>query len=248
MWALGCLLYSFCYGSHPFANATQLQIVNANVRYPPTAPDGRPVNAMALAIVQALLQQQVRPCTAFSASCSSRKLLTLTCPLRSQPLLRPNIFQVKAAVEHVLAGGSAATLPALTPLAHPNPSPATPSTAPSLPTPPPGRLLPQQMPFYSPPLLNQPTATPPASSSWSPVVFDATPAQPRADACQAAASAPPTEWAHFDDDDAQQQQQPEEDRQQRSREGSVTKSAVVAAGVNIPTGSERDGCGFPTQL
>jgi hypothetical protein len=59
MWALGCLLFTLCYCCHPFANATQLQIVNANVRYPPVAPDGKPVNAIALAIMQALLQQQV---------------------------------------------------------------------------------------------------------------------------------------------------------------------------------------------
>ncbi len=95
MWALGCLLYSFCYCCHPFAAATQLQIVNANVRYPPTAPDGQPVNAVALAIMQALLQQQVpahgmsllrqtsrhyflaitRICSRYSARASSRSKL-----------------------------------------------------------------------------------------------------------------------------------------------------------------------------
>ncbi len=59
LWALGCLLYTLCYSCHPFTDATQLQIVNANVRYHPTAPGGQPVNAAALAIMQALLQQQV---------------------------------------------------------------------------------------------------------------------------------------------------------------------------------------------
>ena len=40
MWALGCLLYTLCYCVHPFMNATQLQIVNANVRFPATVPGG----------------------------------------------------------------------------------------------------------------------------------------------------------------------------------------------------------------
>jgi serine/threonine protein kinase len=66
MWALGCLLYTLCYGTHPFASATQLQIVNANVRYPQAAPGGQPVNPVALAILQALLQQQVPVYLAFS--------------------------------------------------------------------------------------------------------------------------------------------------------------------------------------
>lgn len=61
MWALGCLLYTLCYCSHPFTDATQLQIVNANVRYPKTVPGGQPVAPLALAVIQALLQQQVPP-------------------------------------------------------------------------------------------------------------------------------------------------------------------------------------------
>jgi hypothetical protein len=55
----------------------------------------------------------------------------------------------------------------------------------------------------------------------------------------------PDEWAHFDDHFAQQQQEPDDDRQQRSRAASFSKSYVIAAGVVIPTGSQRDGCTEP---
>ena len=72
MWALGCLLYTLCYCVHPFMNATQLQIVNANVRFPATVPGGQPVNPTALAIMQALLQQQVHSITPATISLAQR--------------------------------------------------------------------------------------------------------------------------------------------------------------------------------
>ncbi len=273
LWALGCLLYTMCYCSHPFANATQLQIVNANVRYPPLAPGGQPVNPVALAIIQALLQQQVAPpCARANATCRRAlcfvRLYALTAPnpppsfhlpppspfllLKMQPLLRPSILQLKAAVEHVLAGGAAATLPSLSPSpssqfhspaaappATPNPLPPDDDTPPPLP---PRRAHHTPSSPHSPPLSRLADASPPSASSYSPVISDATPAQPHRHAVQ-----PPPEWAHFDTDDAPQSQPLHVEEQQPSLAGpfavsSAIVSSVIAAGVAIPTGTDRDGC------
>ena len=153
MWALGCLLYTLCYCVYPFTNATQLQIVNANVRFPATVPGGQPVNPAALAIMQALLQQQVHsisPAIKFLAQRCMPSRVPVNRPahtrpfLPRQPLLRPTILQLKAAVEHAVAGGPAATLPLLAPLPHSYATspPAISSSSAAAPVPPPVRSPP----------------------------------------------------------------------------------------------------------
>lgn len=38
VWALGCLLYTLCFGQHPFPDGAKLAIVNGSFRLPPTPP------------------------------------------------------------------------------------------------------------------------------------------------------------------------------------------------------------------
>jgi hypothetical protein len=171
--------------------------------------------------------------------------------LKMQPLLRPSILQLKTAVEHVLAGGAAATLPSLSPAtappAPPNPLPADVDTPPPLPPRRPHHT-PSSPISTSPPLSRHSDASLPSPSSWSPVISDATPAEPHRQACQPAAAAlPPVEWAHFDTDDTPQSQPLHVEEQQPPHAGasavsSAVVSSVVAAGVAIPTGTDRDGC------
>ncbi len=228
MWALGCLLYTLCYGVHPFANATQLQIVNANVRYPATVPGGQPVNPLALVIMQALLQQQV-----FGILRSSINRLSHARSFFSrQPLLRPTAQQLKAAIEHAVAGGAVATLPPLAPPPRPSSSssPAASNISTSLPRLPPS---PSSEALLSP----QPREI---------VITDATPVSPSRELCE---PAPLPQWAHFDNEEDLPPPLPllrDGEQQQAASSSFLPKSAVAAAGVVIPTGTERDSCAHPT--
>jgi serine/threonine protein kinase len=110
MWALGCLLYTLCYGTHPFASATQLQIVNANVRYPQAAPGGQPVNPVALAILQALLQQQVPVYLSFSPPPLPPRTL-IPCRLPPTPPSSRAVFHVVACLFLIILGSLICALP-----------------------------------------------------------------------------------------------------------------------------------------
>ncbi len=170
----------------------------------------------------------------------SRVPVNRTAHMRSflprQPHLRPTILQLKAAVEHAVAGGPAATLPPLAPSPHSYASspPATSTNSAAAPVPP---------PVLSPPPPPSHASAPLSLASPQPrdfVITDATPASPPRAVSQ---PAQPAEWAQFGNDEDMPPPLPLQlvgEEQQAAGSSSLQKSAVVAAGVVIPTGTERD--------
>jgi len=71
VWALGCVLYVLCFGEHPFAEASTIQIIHGKW----ATPKGRQCDSSLLALITAMLRADPRERPAASAVAAAAHLL-----------------------------------------------------------------------------------------------------------------------------------------------------------------------------